>query len=1606
MGDASTGFGQRPADFFRRLLDCQAAAVCALDSTGRLIYLNPAACRRLGHSDESALLGECFDTVLDTERIELSATALIERLIQVAVSGESLTIDSAVWLRPCVGDSFPIVINASPLHDEKSGDWGVALSFQDITEQREALERSKARRHRLEAALRAVPDVALIETDLEGTIREASRSAELMFGYSREALLGNDICILHDPTEHEKVREGIARLQQTGEGYATECELIRCSGERFQARLSIAPLLNERGEVVGKIGSCIDLSAQFAREQRLLMAQEAAGFGVWEWDVETDRAYWDATSWRMLGFAPKQQGALTYAQWQALVHPKDLERILPDFEHHLAAGTPFSIEFRYRCADGGWLWVQNRGQTLRRAADGSPIYMVGTQVEIQRLKETERALAESEQRFRDVTLAAGEYIWEIDPEGRYSFITSPAEALLGRPVEAISGHSPFDFMPDDEAERVRGLLKGWADEKSSWQGLEHASLRPDGSLVHQRVSGLPILDEDGNLTGFRGTGRDITAEKEAERAQKRLTERLRLATSAAELGIWDYDLISGRLECDEGMCRLYGIAPASLDHASEGWPEAPESKSRDTTIFGHTFEDWTQALLSKSRDSMVAALNEAVASRAPFDIQMEIRRADDGRFRTLHGQAQVICDASGAPVRIVGISRDITAEQEYRRHLAAAKERFAGIFEQTGSGVAVYRPVDEGRDFEFIEINPASERIEQITRDEVIGRRLTDCFPGIVEMGLLAALQRVARTGVPEELPLASYQDERITAWRENRIFRLSSGEVVAVYEDRTEIKQAQQESERARKQLANLTAQLPGFIYQYRLWPDGRHAFVYANGRAEQIYGVTPEQAIEYPDHLFEVIYEADRGEFYRSIERSAQALTPWYQTFRIHHSSKGTAWLEGNSMPERLADGSTLWHGYLHDITDRVRSEQELAQSKALLEDFFNQSITGFFFMMLDKPIDWQGASEEEKEALLDYVMTNQRMTKINQALLDQYRTTEEELIGRACCDFFTDESIEHSRAVLREVFDRGQTHAVTHEKRSDGTPMIINGYYTCLYDEQGRITGHFGVQEDITERRRAEEAEKELREQLETRYRELEAIFAAAQSVSLIKTDRDTVIQEVSCGTEALFGYSRSELIGQHVSMLHAQEHVEARQLDQSSLPIRLETKMRRRDGTTFMAHLAVHPILDADDQIITALSVSFDISDQKRAEQELAEAVAAKTTFLNAVSHDLRSPLNALTGFVDLLAAPDLGEEERQSYVRQCHRASGRLLELIDSLLDLSRLQAGRLKLRPAPFDLHAAIQSQCTVYRHLAGEHGLAFTCTCGLEAGVPQWVEADATRLGQILSNLLSNAIKYTQEGGIDLTVIADAGNRITFQVRDTGPGIPPEQQAHIFAAFDRVGYQGSRSGHGLGLAIVRELTELFGGEIALESTPGVGSTFSVTLPLTPVAAPERERDAAPDMETSPLPRSEEAPASPLHVLVADDEPTNVFLAQVLLEQLGCTVTTAKDGASALEAWQTQRLDALVLDRHMPDLDGVELAERIRAEEQAEGGPRVPIALYTAYARSEVETVLEGGLFDAFLGKPLDRTELRQWIESLARRQPPADPNTNPGEPHGSALHS
>jgi len=732
-----------------------------------------------------------------------------------------------------------------------------------------------------------------------------------MLGYQEDEI-GNGLEEWRDRVHSDERAEVLADLQRhlTGETEAYENEhRVRCKDGSYKWILDRGRVVerDDAGNPLRVIGSHTDMTERHRlfeslreQENRFRTLFELYPDATVLLDPESGLpVQFNRTAHEQLGYTAEEFAGLRIPDYEARETPAETEaHIRAIFEQ----GRD-DFETRHRRKDGSLVDV--RVTVVLLTLEGETCFLAVFR-DVSEQQRVLRELAESEQRFTDVAMAAGEYIWEIDAEGRYRFVTAPAESLLGYSVDTIIGRSPFEFMPEEEARRVQERLDQWAAEKVSWQGLEHTSVRADGQLVYQRVSGLPLLGENGELLGFRGTGRDITEEKEAEQAQQALTERLHLATSAAGLGIWDYDIASGRLDWDEGMFRIYGVEPAK---------------------FSHRMEDWERALVGESRERAVARFRAALETGGRFETEMVIQRARDRAERTLHGEAQVIRGEAGEAVRVVGINRDITEQEENRRQLAAEEakfrglfefspvgiamndfatgaflefneavnepagytreefealsyweltpveylaeeqaqleslqrrgyygpyekeyihkdgsrypvllhgfrtttpegheviwsvvqdisvqkstekalrettERFGGIFEQTGSGVAVYRPVDGGEDFVFVDYNPAAEQMDRTERSAVLGRRLTVCFPGVRDIGLLAALQRVYRTGEPEHLPVCEYRDDEILGWRENRVFRLSSGEVVAVYDDLTEVKQAQQESERAREE-------------------------------------------------------------------------------------------------------------------------------------------------------------------------------------------------------------------------------------------------------------------------------------------------------------------------------------------------------------------------------------------------------------------------------------------------------------------------------------------------------------------------------------------------------------------------------------------------------------------------------------------------------------------------------------------------------------------------------------------------------------------------------------------------------------------------------------
>ena len=404
--------------------------------------------------------------------------------------------------------------------------------------------------------------------------------------------------------------------------------------------------------------------------------------------------------------------------------------------------------------------------------------------------------------------------------------------------------------------------------------------------------------------------------------------------------------------------------------------------------------------------------------------------------------------------------------------------------------------------------------------------------------------------------------------------------------------------------------------------------------------------------------------------------------------------------------------------------------------------------------------------------------------------------------------------------------------------------------------------------------------------------------------------------------------------------------------------------------------------------------------EKVREELERATLAKSAFLAAMSHEIRTPMIGVTGMVEVLAHTRLDTEQRRA-LNIIQSSSNSLLQIIGDILDFSKIEAERMELHPVPTHLPRVLQAAVANFSGSASSKGLGLSCE--IDERITDAHRVDPLRLRQVLSNFLSNAIKFTERGNVHAALAwrgsreqdGETLDRLCFSIADSGIGVDRETQARLFQPFAQADAQTTRrfGGTGLGLAISRELAALMGGEVMMESVPGVGTTLRLVLelpraPLSEVAPEPATHGLATDVALRSLPSVEEAERERSLVLLVDDHPTNRTVIARQLALAGFASEPAEDGEAALEAWRSGRYALLLSDVHMPRMDGYALARRIREEEAARGLPRTPIVALTASAlKGEAERCLGAGM-DDYLAKPVSitalATTLGRWLLHLA----------------------
>jgi PAS domain S-box-containing protein len=475
------------------------------------------------------------------------------------------------------------------------------------------------------------------------------------------------------------------------------------------------------------------------------------------------------------------------------------------------------------------------------------------------------------------------------------------------------------------------------------------------------------------------------------------------------------------------------------------------------------------------------------------------------------------------------------------------------------------------------------------------------------------------------------------------------------------------------------------------------------------------------------------------------------------------------------------------------------------------------------------------------------------------------------------------------------------------------------------------------------------------------------------------------------ERMFGWDPGALTGQPGAVVWAGD-ADYREISALATPLlsvgqpfELEHLMRRRDDSQFWCRLLAQAVDRNDPSRGGTIWIAEDVTERRRLDEALAAArdaaeaaSRAKSSFLANTSHEIRTPLNGLLGLAQLAMQPELPEARRQQYLAQIVDSAQALAGIMSDILDVSKIEAGKLALDDSPFDLRDALKAVHHAYETLAQVKGLALLLE--IDEALPATVRGDPVRVRQILSNFISNALKFTERGRVRIGATrTDTGLRLV--VSDTGTGIDAQTQTRLFTPFSQGDSSTTRrfGGTGLGLSICRELAQLMGGTVGVDSTPGRGSTFWAELPL-PSSAPAQIGASSEARDLARL--------AGVRVLMAEDNPVNMMIAVAMLEHWGVRVEQTSDGRAAVDAVlaaarEGDPFDVVVMDVQMPIMGGHAAARELRRHFDREALPI--LALTAAALVSERDEALAAGMND-FLTKPIDANKLRHTLANLLQR--------------------
>ena len=1275
--------------------------------------------------------------------------------------------------------------------------------------------------------------------------------------------------------------------------------------------------------------------------------------------------YWNRGAEELYGWTAAQAIGQTTHRVLQTRFPEPLERIR---EELLRSGR-WEGELLHTKRDGTQVSVASRW-ALQRDDSGNTVGVLETNNDITERKRSEADLLRETALLDQLFEGGPDAVVLLDLEARVLRINHEFTALFGHTAEETAGRSIYDLIvPEEERERasahVAEALSGRAQIET-----EGERLHKDGSRVQVSAKGGPIM-LGGRPIGLYGIYRDITERKRAEQALRLSEERYARAMEATEAGHWEWDLVTNKVFHSARFRQLYGVAVEEKFAHRDAW------KAR-------------QPLSPSERERQERALQAAIADPAKtYDIELSLE-VRPGEVRWLRSKAKVFRDERGRPLRMTGVTTDITAQKLAQEALRASEARYARAMEGSDAGHWEWNIVTDelfvsvrAREMLALPAGPLPAR-----RAEIMA--LAPQHPDDVAL-MPKDVAASIESGVHErEYRVIPRPGEVHWLHSRGRLFKDERGAAVRMTGSLADITQRKRAEEALRRSEGYLTeAQRLGRAGSWA-WNVRSEQLTHFSEEAYRVVGFDPQAGLPSTEALRERIHPGDRARHESVVSRALREGKDFETNFRVCLPDFTLKYLHGVGRPVFNASGEIVEVvGTLRDVTEHRRADEALRQSEEQWKAVFEHNPTMYFM------VDAAGA-----------------IVSVNAFGAEQLGYTMKDLVGRPVEQVFEPGSRGMARVHLAACLEHlGRTMTwELRKQRKDGTLLWVRETAKGVLIKKRPVV--LIVCEDITE---SKQARQDLRES-EARYRnifETVGVSIWEEDFSQLKAAIDGLKER---GVQDWPGYlaAHPEFVRKAVSMIRVVDVNDATlklfeaaskdeliaSLDRIFLPETLEVFARElvaiAEGRTFFEAETVlqtlkgvrvtvlftitFPQPQPDARFDSVLVTLTDITEQRAREREREELqrqlqqaarLEAIGRLAGGIAHDFNNILGAILGYGEL-AQRHLGEQSRtRRHVDQVMNAGARGKGLVERILAFSRSGLGER----VPVHVEAVVEETLGL---LAASLPVGVQLERSLDAGDAA-ILGDATQLHQVVMNLCTNALQAIVGGGVLAVALERValperrllshgvlapGDYVRLSVRDTGRGIARGVLEHMFDPFfttKRVG-----DGTGLGLALVHGIVADFGGAIDVATAEGAGTTFTVWLP----AAGETPRPLAEAGVEVPRGNGET-------VMIVDDEPALVGVAEETLAELGYDPAGFDSSVAALEAFRAEpgRFDLVLTDETMPDLSGVELAREIRGVR-----PELPIVLMSGYSGVQLwERAQEAGVAEV-LRKPLVRRDIAEAL--------------------------